>query len=899
MFILVGEFLALSAGAHWYISSLIERELTTSMLATTGKTAENINTWLKTLLIEPETIASTPAAKAINRNFAAVDAQNINRHKILHGKHPDIFQDIYAVNRHGEYHTVRQTGNTYAIFVGHIADRSYFKSIMSGGAAQITPPLISRTTGIPTIFIVAPIQDEHDRPQGLIGAGISLEYVQKLAENLKVYPTGYSMIADSDGLLIYHPDRNFALQKNLNEFEDPSVRELARRMTSSESGMHRYTQDGKKNVAFYQPIPITGWSVATVVSEADFFAPAARMVRSLIIITLAILIVVCIAIVLASRRLTRPLRDLAAHVRKIAAGNLAVEAVNVQSQDEFGQLAANFNDMALQLAKREAAIRSAEAQFRGIFENAIEGIYQATPDGRLLSANPAIAKILGYGSPEKFIAAIKNIKQQLYVRPEERDVFLSSLLAHGDLSDFKTQFYRNDGNIIWVSISARLARDAAGSPLFINGFLSDITDRKNAEEALRRMNEDLETRVRDRTRQLQVEIEEHRQAEEEKIALQEQLLHAQKLEAIGTLAGGLAHDFNNILLVLIGYCTLLQNEMGSENPLKKHLDQISAASERAANITRSLLAFSRKQVMDLKPCQINEIVRSMEKLLKRLVGEDIELRLLLSDEDMSVNADIIQMGQTLLNLAANARDAMPEGGTLTIETRRATMDKEFLQTHGINENGTYAVIVVSDTGCGMNEPEKQKIFEPFFTTKDVGKGIGLGLSIVYGIVKQHRGFTTVASTPGKGTTVHIHLPIERPYTKTEALRPAPEKIHLGKTILVAEDQESLQVYIRELLESEGYSVITAADGEEAVRQYKDSKTFISLLLLDVVMPGKNGMDAYLEIRRIKNDIPVIFMSGHTGDIVFGKQDNEFHFISKPLSPAVLLQKVREMLDALP
>ncbi len=758
MLILVAEFLALSAGAHWYISNLIERELTTSMLATTSKTAESINLWFKTLLIEPETIASTPAAKAINRNFAALDMQNINRHKILHGKHPDIFQDIYAVNRHGEYHTVRQTGNTYDIFVGRIADRPYFKSIMSGGAAQITPPLVSRTTGIPTIFLVAPIQDEHDRPQGMIGAGISLEYVQKLAENLKVYPTGYSMVVDGDGLLIYHPDRNFSMKKNLNDFKEPSVRKLAQHMTSGASGMHRYTLQGRKNVAFYQPIPITGWSVATVVPEKEFFSPASRMARSLLVIMLAILIAASGAIVLTSRRLTRPLHDLTEHVREIAAGNLRVEALKVQSQDEFGKLATNFNDMAIQLAQREAIIRNTEAQYRSIFENAIEGIYQAAPAGHLLSANPAIASILGYDSPEEFIAAITDIKQQLYVHPAERDVFIASLLKQGIVTGFETQFFRKDGEKVWVSINARLVRDPAGDPLFVEGFLSDITDRKNAEEALQRINEELETRVKDRTHQLQIEIAEHRQAEEEKAALREQLLHAQKMEAIGTLAGGLAHDFNNILLILMGYCTLLQNEMGQEDPLKKHVDQIAAASERAANLTRSLLAFSRKQQLELKPCQVNEIVQSMEKLLQRLLGEDIALKLLLTEEDPAITADRIQIGQVLLNLAVNARDAMPQGGTLTIETRRASMDSVFSQTHGVPENGTSVVIVVSDTGCGMTDAEKQKIFEPFFTTKEVGKGVGLGLSIVHGIVSQHKGFTTVSSEPGKGTSVYIYLP---------------------------------------------------------------------------------------------------------------------------------------------
>lgn len=361
--ILLLGLLTLGAGAYWSMNNLIEDELTRSMLETTGKTAENINTWFKTLILEPETIASTPAAKAINSDFNIIDTQNINRHQFLHEKYPDIFQDIYAANCNGEYHTVQKSGNGYSLFVGNISSRDYFKSIMNGGPAQITPPLVSRTTGIPTIFIVAPIKDEDNHPQGLIGVGISLEYVQKIAESLKAGKTGYGIVIAKDGTYIYHPNRDFvSRQKKLTEVDDPSSRELAALMISGASGVHRYTLNGQKKVAFYQPIPLAGWSVATVVPEEELFAPVTKMLRSLIIITLVILVLVGTTLWMAARRLTQPLHALALHAQEIAVGNLAVGALKVKSDDELGQLIANFNNMTTQLLKRDADLREAHAE---------------------------------------------------------------------------------------------------------------------------------------------------------------------------------------------------------------------------------------------------------------------------------------------------------------------------------------------------------------------------------------------------------------------------------------------------------------------------------------------------------------------------------------------------------
>ncbi len=347
--VVVIGLLAVGMAAYIGVNSLIEDELSKSMLATTGETANTITTWLKGTMFEPETIASTPVAKAINTDFAATDTMNIDRHKYLHSAYPEIFQDIYAANKAGDYHTVMQKGDAFSFFFGNVKSRDYFQSIMSGGPSQITAPLVSKTTGQPTIFIVAPIKDDNNVPQGLVGAGISLQYVQKIAERLKFGQTGYGIMIAKDGTYIQHPQKELIMAKKITEVEDPSSRELGRRMLEGKAGIYRYTFEGDKKIAFYQPIPITGWAVATVVSENEFFAPAMAMVKFLAISIVIVMLLVSAVIWLVARRLTKPLTELVVYAQAISQGNLAVQPLAIDSQDEIGQLGIAFNDMTANL----------------------------------------------------------------------------------------------------------------------------------------------------------------------------------------------------------------------------------------------------------------------------------------------------------------------------------------------------------------------------------------------------------------------------------------------------------------------------------------------------------------------------------------------------------------------
>jgi PAS domain S-box-containing protein len=384
----------------------------------------------------------------------------------------------------------------------------------------------------------------------------------------------------------------------------------------------------------------------------------------------------------------------------------------------------------------------------------------------------------------------------------------------------------------------------------------------------------------------------------EKKKLEDQLRHAQKMEAVGLLAGGIAHDFNNILTAIIGYGNLLEMKLPPGDPVRAYVDQILASSARAANLTQSLLAFSRKQIINPLPVDVNEIIARVERLLHRVIGEDVELQTAPAPVSLTIMADPSQIEQVLMNLATNARDAMPEGGVLTIRTDTAVIDEGFRKTHGFGNDGVYACVSVKDTGTGMDEMTRDRIFEPFFTTKALGRGTGLGLAIVYGIMKQNNGYVTVTSEPGKGSVFHLYFPLIEAPAKAEFPAPSIRSAVRGSgTILLAEDDPALRALIGSVLREFGYTVIEAMDGEDAVDRFREHQDRVQLLILDVVMPRKNGREAFSDMRRVRPDVKTLFISGYHDDIVSKKVlvDDGCHFIAKPVSPLALLNKVQQIL----
>ena len=508
------------------------------------------------------------------------------------------------------------------------------------------------------------------------------------------------------------------------------------------------------------------------------------------------------------------------------------------------------------------ALRQSEEKYRTLVENVPIGVYRNTagPHGRFLQANRAMVKIFGYDSIDEFM---KIQVSDLYQDPEERKLFVEEISRNGFVKDRELLLRKRDGTPIWVSVTANVECDDKGNNKWIDGVLEDITLKRRLEEQLRQ---------------------------------------SQKMEAIGTLAGGIAHDFNNILTAIIGYAGLLKTGVSEDDLLREYVDEMMVSCERASLLTRSLLAFSRKQVMSPKPVDLNKVIKKVEALLIRVIGEDIELRTILAHGDLVVMADAGQIEQVLMNLAANARSAMPDGGILSIGTEALELDDAFTKAHGYGIPGLYALVSVTDTGHGMDEKTKERIFEPFFTTREVGKGTGLGLAMVYGIIKQHEGYITTYSELGRGTTFKIYLPlIQAEAEVTGPVMPAATTSGPPKgseTVLLAEDDSEVRKITRNILEGSGYRVIEAVDGEDAINKFLLNKDEIQLLIFDVIMPKKSGKEAYEEVKRIAPGVKALFTSGYTADIIHrkGVLEEGINFIPKPVAPDILLKKMREVLD---
>jgi signal transduction histidine kinase/ActR/RegA family two-component response regulator len=382
-------------------------------------------------------------------------------------------------------------------------------------------------------------------------------------------------------------------------------------------------------------------------------------------------------------------------------------------------------------------------------------------------------------------------------------------------------------------------------------------------------------------------------------SLEEQLRQSQKLEAIGRLAGGIAHDFNNILTAIMGYSALLQAGMEKRDPLRQEVEEIKKAVRRASSLIQQLLAFSRRQVLQLKVLDLNAVILNIQQLLQRLIGEDIELVIVPAPVLRHVKADPGQIEQVLMNLALNARDAMPKGGKLTIETANVTVDDAFARRHLISP-GPYAMLSVTDTGLGMDADIQAHIFEPFFTTKEPGKGTGLGLATVYGIVKQSGGNVFVYSEPGKGATCKIYLPlVDEPLTPLEGAKPIIEPVSGTETILLVEDEESVRELVSKVLQRNGYTILEARHGQEAVELCQKYPRDIHLLVTDVVMPRMSGREVAEKLQPTRPTMKVLYLSGYTDDEVVrhGVLESMTAFLQKPFTPDALARKVRDVLDA--
>jgi two-component system cell cycle sensor histidine kinase/response regulator CckA len=500
--------------------------------------------------------------------------------------------------------------------------------------------------------------------------------------------------------------------------------------------------------------------------------------------------------------------------------------------------------------------RDAEARYRALTEGALCGILQLSADGRLRAANPALVRMLGYPTEAELLAI--DPAAALFRDPAGH-ARLVERCRRGRMEGFETEWQRRDGQLITVRLSGRALRRARGTPDGFEALVEDVSERW---------------------------------------LLQHQLRQAQKMEVVGRLAGGVAHDFNNLLAVVTGYSEILMLNLPAGEPLHEYAEEIRKAAERAAALTRQLLNFGRKQARSLQVVDLNMTLAGIKSMLQRLIGADVELVLRPGAGLGWVEADPAQIDQVLMNLAVNARDAMPEGGRLTIETANVELGEIYARRHIGARPGSYVMLAVSDTGCGMDREVQAQIFEPFFTTKEPGKGTGLGLAVIYGIVNQSGGDVEVESDLGRGTTFRIYLP-----RVEAAARPVPppaagDAAGGSETILLAEDEPGVRGLLRAILEMNGYRVLEATNGIDALALLEQHTGPVHLLIADRVMPGLGGRELAERIAARYPEMKVLYISGYAGPEVVrsGLLETDATFLQKPFTPEQLARTVRQVLD---
>ena len=508
--------------------------------------------------------------------------------------------------------------------------------------------------------------------------------------------------------------------------------------------------------------------------------------------------------------------------------------------------------------RAEEALREANHQLQTLIASAPLAISSVDADGIVQTWNPAAERLFGWTAAEV-------VGRPVPIVPDEKAEEFAELrrrVMHGEsLNGVELVRRKKDGAPITVTLFAAPLRDAKGRVTGILALIEDVTDVKR---------------------------------------LEQQVFQAQKMEAIGRLAGGVAHDFNNLLTAILGSTDLLLESLPSDHPGREEAEETRKAALRAADLTRQLLAFSRQQVLAPRVLDLNEIVADLDRMLQRLIGEDIALRTVLAEDLGAVRADPGQLEQVIVNLAVNARDAMPDGGKLTIETLNVELQEAYLAARTVVVPGSYVMLAVSDNGAGMNAATQARVFEPFFTTKPKGQGTGLGLATVYGIVKQSGGYIWLYSEPGRGTTFKVYLP--RVDAPVESARPDPviaASLRGSETILLVEDQEEVRNLVRRLLEARGYHVLVAASGHDALRLAAQHGESFDVLVTDVVMPGMSGREVALLLAPAHPTMRVLYLSGYTDESIVrhGMLEPGIAFLQKPFTAEALARKVREVLDA--
>ncbi len=632
---------------------------------------------------------------------------------------------------------------------------------------------------------------------------------------------------------------------------------LVRNEGRGRTGMQVVEFDGARWHAIGVGVPNPGWKVIVQMPESILLSNVAQVVHPVAAFMAAALAILGLAGVLVLGRMVGPLERLTTALRLFGRGGFPGR-IPVVGQGEIAEAMQAFNDMADGRGRVERALQDSEERHRRFFTEDLSAHLIADPEGRILVCNPAFVRIFGFVSVE---AALASRLETLFPDRGSSLAFLDRLRACSKLEMHEIELRRRDGQPLHALINAVASFGPDGGLTEMQGFLVDVTERKR---------------------------------------LEQMLSQAQKMEAVGRLAGGIAHDFNNLLTAILGYSNLLLARPEVTSSVRSNLEEIRRGAERAASLTQQLLAFSRKQILQPRLLSLARVVSGLEMMLRRVIGEDITLEIRTVPQLQAVRADQGQIEQVIVNLAVNARDAMPTGGRLTIETLNVDLDDRFVLQHVGSRPGPHVLLSVVDTGCGMDAAVRARLFEPFYTTKGPGRGTGLGLATVYGIIKQSGGSIWVESEPGKGTAFRIYLPrVAAPAIPREDPGAVVADEGSGsETVLVVEDEDAVRRLVCQALRERGYTVLDARNAEEAMELASDASRPFDLLLTDVVMPGLNGRELAERVARQRPGTGVLFMSGYTEDDVLrrGLHGSGIDYLQKPFTPADLARAVRAVLD---
>jgi PAS domain S-box-containing protein len=668
------------------------------------------------------------------------------------------------------------------------------------------------------------------------------------------------------------------VDKKMKILAHSDIKKRGEVLKEAEGGTLKNSEDGTvmKEIPFskdkifeiYTPILFKGQSLGGVyvgVNQSVLLNAQSFARERIFWLFASTLLVAVIGVVGISFLITRSIHELASGVEELEQRKWG-RSLRVYSRDELGKLTESFNKMSRTIMEQQEEVSKYTRQLQTLSENAPFGMVMIDKDGTFRYINPKFRELFSYDLND--IPDGKTWFRKAYPDPTYRHHVISTWI--NDLESTKSGEKRPRTFMV-------TCKD--GTEKIINFIPVQLETGENLMAC--------------------EDITELKRGEEEKAVLQEQLRQSQKMEAIGSLAGGIAHDFNNLLTVIKGYSELSRIGLKEGDTLRGNIDEIQNATERAASLTRQLLAFSRRQVMEMKVLDLNTILRGLDKMLRCVIGEDIELATLLAEDLGRTRADVGQIEQVIMNLAVNAKDAMPSGGKLTIETANVELDESYARSHVDVKHGHYVMFSLSDTGVGMSPEVRERIFEPFFTTKEKGKGTGLGLSTTYGIVKQSEGHIWVYSVQGKGTTFKIYLP--RVNEPLEAIRKEVLKEELprgNETILIVEDEEEVRKLAGKILEKQGYRILETFNGDDALLACERRKSPIHLMLADIVMPGMSGSELAKLLKPLYPEIKILYMSGYTDNatILHGVLEKGVNYIQKPFTMEGLARKVREVLD---